>query len=1006
LFSPGFGQCQALVFQKLEQANGLSDELNAHFVLDKDGFFWTSSRQGLNRFDGKEVKVFRPTHKGEVLPPNITSQIFEDQKKNIWFTSATSLHCLFAQTDSIQSRQFFEDQNEYYYAFYLELDSILWMVANQQLYTIDITSNELTPNFIGRFDVYNATAITDQDGKVVSLFRPGVEKGDGFELIQIDNARRFSQRDTFFTSSTLPKYPSSRISFIQIENDSSYWIPSYDGLIHFNPYKIEEYKIYRHEQSRSNQKLYYIDAALWKDQFLWITSRNNGLLQFDLKSKTFIKQDSVFYFSGQEKIINSLFRVHIDETETLWFSVPGQGIYFTNLPNNKFDFIPSSSGSNSNNEISSLVETTQDGILYSVKDKIAHIDYSKPAGQSKQSLPTVSEPIVRMTNDLNGNHWIITTKNIFQWNAQSNQIKTKVKDINRVYDIIQPTKNTYWLFDDFNIYELKNQENSVNLPELNKIDSTLHLPGQLLFDRHSRLVFLSQSDNSLKVYQLQSDSIAISQLKNVGVVNGLSSVNKDTIWFASSTGLYVFDTKTQQARKVIHDSGLLDRSFTDVVVDTMGTVWLSSYFGIYRYTPVKNSVDHFTQSDGLISMQYQKNVSLYGNDGRIYFGGDKGITVIDPKTVQLNSKLPNIKLLEVSVNNQLIDLRPFLKKRKRPVSFKYAENSLDFKFGILDYSDPGSVDFKYYLIKNGQDTILVGKSNPIELKLLPAGIYRIDLYASNSDAIWSKDPKIIQFKIQPPWYATWWARTLSVLIILGIIYSIYKNRIRQIREKEAARRQEAELKQMVAETETEVLRLQMNPHFIFNSMNSINSYILKKDISTASDFLQRFSKLMRLILERSNDEFTDLEEEIELLTYYLETEAMRLKKPLQFQFEIGEGIDPQEILLPTMILQPFIENSIWHGISPKKEGGKIVIRFLVKNELLVCEVEDNGVGRSFHKNTQNRTHKSKALEITKKRLELLSGKMGADFRYEIHDLYNDQNFPKGTLVQLYLPVID
>lgn len=159
---------------------------------------------------------------------------------------------------------------------------------------------------------------------------------------------------------------------------------------------------------------------------------------------------------------------------------------------------------------------------------------------------------------------------------------------------------------------------------------------------------------------------------------------------------------------------------------------------------------------------------------------------------------------------------------------------------------------------------------------------------------------------------------------------------------------------------------------------------------------------MRQILELSEHQFIEISEEKEFLELYLNTESMRMGRKLDFAFEIDPALDEDDTLVPTMILQPFVENAIWHGISHKKEKGLITIRFLLRGEWLLCEVEDNGVGRN-RRSDALRPHKSKAIEITRRRLELLPNNSGQDARLEIIDLTGKDDLPAGTKVQLWLP---
>jgi sensor histidine kinase YesM len=181
---------------------------------------------------------------------------------------------------------------------------------------------------------------------------------------------------------------------------------------------------------------------------------------------------------------------------------------------------------------------------------------------------------------------------------------------------------------------------------------------------------------------------------------------------------------------------------------------------------------------------------------------------------------------------------------------------------------------------------------------------------------------------------------------------------------------------------------------------------LQKDVDTANDYLNQFARLMRMILDRSEYAYTEIAEEIELLTLYLQAESMRIGKKMTFSFDIAPDLDPDETLLPTMILQPFVENAIWHGISPKEGPGHITIRFLSYNDHLCCEVEDNGVGRSSRPKSSFKSHQSKSISITKRRLEMLSKEHDTESELKIIDLFSEDQQPTGTKVQLFLPILE
>lgn len=211
---------------------------------------------------------------------------------------------------------------------------------------------------------------------------------------------------------------------------------------------------------------------------------------------------------------------------------------------------------------------------------------------------------------------------------------------------------------------------------------------------------------------------------------------------------------------------------------------------------------------------------------------------------------------------------------------------------------------------------------------------------------------------------------LSIGALLIVLFSTVAFQLYRKREKVMSEKKLSEFKTKVAETELKALRSQMNPHFIFNAMNSISDYMAKNDVKTANNFLIKFSKLIRAILESSEKKWISLEEDINLTELYMEIESLRLKDKFLHSFKVDDNVDVENTMVPPLILQPFIENSIWHGISQKKTMGHIDVSVKIENQFLVCTVDDDGVGRKNGTNTMGKT--SMGLKITKNRLDIIN----------------------------------
>jgi LytS/YehU family sensor histidine kinase len=205
----------------------------------------------------------------------------------------------------------------------------------------------------------------------------------------------------------------------------------------------------------------------------------------------------------------------------------------------------------------------------------------------------------------------------------------------------------------------------------------------------------------------------------------------------------------------------------------------------------------------------------------------------------------------------------------------------------------------------------------------------------------------------------------------------------------------------------QALRAQMNPHFLFNSLNSIKYFIIRNQTDLAADYLTKFSRLIRLILSNSKQERVTLATELEALRLYVELEGLRFDQKFEFELVVDQNIDPEEIQLPPLLIQPFAENAIWHGLMHKTGAGKLAIRLSLKGNELVCEIEDNGIGREKAAEMRSKSatrDKSLGIDITRNRLERMNLLQSPDRMIEVIDLYLPNGAACGTLVRLSIPV--
>jgi LytS/YehU family sensor histidine kinase len=250
---------------------------------------------------------------------------------------------------------------------------------------------------------------------------------------------------------------------------------------------------------------------------------------------------------------------------------------------------------------------------------------------------------------------------------------------------------------------------------------------------------------------------------------------------------------------------------------------------------------------------------------------------------------------------------------------------------------------------------------------------------------------------------------LSLLTAIALLTTNQIQRILAEDEKQKARIEILQNKQKATESRLQSLRLQMNPHFLFNALNSIQQMILANEEMVATKYLSRFSKLLRSILIHSDKESISLREELDMLNLYVELESVRFKEAFTYAIDCDDQIDVDEVKIPTLLIQPFVENAIWHGLMHKEGVRNLTITFTDMDEYVLCVIEDNGIGRKASRamkitSGQDKKHTSKGIEVSLERLNALHKNGHGETSLEIIDMTDPQGLALGTRVEIKLPI--
>jgi sensor histidine kinase YesM len=364
------------------------------------------------------------------------------------------------------------------------------------------------------------------------------------------------------------------------------------------------------------------------------------------------------------------------------------------------------------------------------------------------------------------------------------------------------------------------------------------------------------------------------------------------------------------------------------------------------------------------------------------------------------------------------------------LSYPFNRNRLAFNITVPYYFNADKIEFRYRLTGLYNDWTSNGNNHIISFTALPPGEYELAVAASTNGKIWYETKQPLAFTINPPFWKTWWFIAVTGLVAGIILFVLQKRREDILKKKEEEKLQKQRLvsenlqyrleanqaqlavlenERKAATAKLQSMRLQMNPHFLFNALNSIQQMIMTGNEKNATLYLSKFSKLLRLVLTHSDREVVSLREETEMLKLYIELEALRFEDTFTYKVEIESGIDTDDNKVPTLLIQPFVENAIWHGLLHKEGPRKLNVLFSMnKTENLVCTVEDNGIGREAAKTFARKTappsnHTGKGVAVADERLKIFNQQNGDSSRLEITDITDNAGNIAGTRVTITLP---
>ncbi len=465
---------------------------------------------------------------------------------------------------------------------------------------------------------------------------------------------------------------------------------------------------------------------------------------------------------------------------------------------------------------------------------------------------------------------------------------------------------------------------------------------------------------------------------------------KQVIFSNLHNGVLFYDATLKKYHQLTAAQGLPENIIRVLLMLDNNHLWIASRNYLSAWHGQTNKIisysfeDGVPQEGGVPELLYHDTISK-----RVYIGYSSNyIACVTDSIIHCEAKSLPLFIDVINTAGGINIMYP-----RNELKLPYYDNDLRIHVSAINFTDAQNNRFSYRI--DNTSWIALEKQNTINFNNLSPGTYTLQIKASSVSNHWQETVKQLTIIIQPPfWQKTWFYASIALLTAL-IIFTLVHFRIRSIRHT-------AGLNNLIAITEMKALHAQMNPHFIFNSLNSIRELILQNENDKASHYLARFARLIRMNLDHSRHHFITLDQNIQYLHRYLEIEKLRFEH-FTYTITVDKELDITSVEIPPMLLQPLVENAIWHGLKPTNGDKKIAIRFLKQQEQLICEIEDNGIGiRQSPAKKQQHAHHSVGIENIKDRIRLLNSKYHVTCMLQIIDIGETRNAASGTLARLTL----
>jgi ligand-binding sensor domain-containing protein len=1012
-------------FERYTARDGLSHNEVRCMLRDRQGFLWVGTANGLNRFDGYAFQVFLPDPKrANSIGGEAIFSLAEGPDGRIWIAHNRGLDLYDPARDTFQPiapRP--EDVND-------------WVFGNN----------------CGIFIAPQGQTIIVLNTPYLVLFPPGSQEYEKVFLPDVPPAQRPREAR---------KRSLNSANGVAYKSEAEVWVSTFFGLFSFDlgSKQFGYHPLEGYDWEYGPGPVYYDRQREWA----WFMNFSQGLFSYDLRSREIRNWGNVpigFIFAGLNIALlpdggvwanypgvlyperGEVIRAHhypddlysfpkgsaisalCDRDSILWLGTTAglvkldprlQGFRHVLLDDHpEYDY---------DNSVFDIFEHPEDGRYYITSFYTGMMFlYDPQSGQSRdisrEFRPAIERSATRIFRDSRGLTWLLANERLYQADLPGRRLRAVpmpplppgVND-RAAFDIEEDAQGDLWVAKwRAGVLRYSRQDGRLDYvtppPGMKQPRAVMHLAA----GQQGRVIWVGTRgdgvfgiDVATGKWQHFEAVQAEGQTVPVLEVAGLAEDAAGNLWIATPGGLVRY-SPNGKARLFTRDDGLANSLLEGMNQDRQGRLWLATGNGITCLDPNTLAIQNYDERHGL-KLDAALDGFAVNAAGELFSGTKRGFIRFHPDRLPRDTRPPQLVLTYFKVAGQERRQEGRSAEYWTEARLKHSENFFSIGYVALNFTLAEENEYFYKLDGLHQDWVEAGKQRTAHFAKLPPGRYTFCLKARNKDGVWSSAEKMLDIVVLPPFWRTWWFLALAVMLMLGLGYGAYRLRAAQIRK---AEQMKAAFEKKLAEVEMAALRSQMNPHFLFNCLNSINRFIQRNEPDAASAYLSKFSRLIRLVLDNSRSELVSLRDELEALRLYIELEAMRFVGRFAYSLDISPALDLNGIELPPMLLQPYVENAIWHGLMHKESDDcRLWVRAYAEDGRLVLEVEDNGIGREMARQLKSKSatlHKSHGMKVTAERIHIINEIYDAQAEVRIEDLQDARRNGIGTKVTLSLPL--